>query len=157
MLCGPSIKIPLMWHLWKGLCLDILPSPYVKSQGKSIDLKCLYINWQLSVLKYFSFHMSESFWPFRVVLCVCFHVYKILAVNIVKFTHQTGRRILQIIVRQRNIKKVWKKKLSTLNLLNNGKFLTNQWYCNWTGDIFRASLLWLFHPPIWNLLTVLPA
>lgn len=39
---------------------------------------------------------------------------------------QTGRRILQIIVKHRNIKVKKKKKLSTFNLLNNSKFLMNQ-------------------------------
>lgn len=68
-LCGPSIKIPLMWHLWKGLCLDILSSPYVKPQRAKASIQSVYINRQLSVLKYFSSHMSGSFWPFRIVLC----------------------------------------------------------------------------------------
>lgn len=158
-LCGLSIKIPLMWHLWKGLCLGIVSSPHVKLQKaehwlKVFTYKLTAINFKIVLLS-----CVRIFWPFRVVLCVSMFTRPWLLI-LFNFTHQTGRKIL-IIVRQRNIKKVLflkkKKKLSTFNLWNNGKFLMNQWYCNWTGDIFRASLLWLFHPPIWNLLTVLPA
>lgn len=105
--------------------------------------------------KIFLISCVRVFWSFREVLSVSMFT-RLWLLILLNFTHRTGRRILAIIVRKRNIKKV-KKKSSTFNLLNNGKFLMNHWYCNWTGDIFRASLLWLFHPPIWNLLTVLPA
>lgn len=107
-LCCPSIKIPLMWHLWKGLCLDTHSLTICEAtESKTIDSKCLYINRQLSVLKDFSLHVSESFWPFRVMLCVSMFTRPCLLMWL-NFTHLTGRRILKINVRQWNIKKVKK-------------------------------------------------
>lgn len=94
-LCGPSIKIPLMWHLWKGLCLDTHSLTICEAtESKTIDSKCLYINRQLSVLKDFSLHVSESFWPFRVILCV-FHVYKTLPVHVVNFYSSDRKKALK--------------------------------------------------------------